>query len=98
VNPDEPKRSIDDRLDAVVMSLELLQAESRASSRRMEALMILVDKHEKDWEDFRRSMRVESQIANVKQLNQLTLAMTELARVQLEHAKRMERLEGLPPL
>jgi hypothetical protein len=41
---------------------------------------------------------VESQVCNVKQLNELTVAMTELARVQLDHAKRLERLEGLPPL
>jgi hypothetical protein len=41
---------------------------------------------------------VESQVSNVKQLNELTVAMTELARVQLDYAKRLERLEGLPPL
>jgi hypothetical protein len=44
---EQPKRNIGKRLvEAVAQTMELIQAESRASSRRIEALAALVATHE----------------------------------------------------
>jgi hypothetical protein len=64
VNQEQPKRSIDERIDAMADTMELIQAESLAVSRKIEALgkeiadlKAVVDTHEQEWNRFRRVMR-----------------------------------------
>jgi hypothetical protein len=54
---DTPKRTIDERLDAMAETMELIQAESLANARKIEALTALVNTHEQEWNRFRRAMR-----------------------------------------
>ena len=54
---DTPKRTIDERLDALTQTMKLIQAESLASTRKIEALTALVNTHEQEWNRFRRVMR-----------------------------------------
>jgi hypothetical protein len=50
-------RSIDERIDAMAQTMELIQAQSMASSRRIDALAAVVATHEQEWNRFRRVMR-----------------------------------------
>jgi hypothetical protein len=53
----KPKRTIDERIDAMTQTMELIQAQSLATSIHIEALTALVDTHEQEWNRFRRVMR-----------------------------------------
>jgi len=91
VNPNEPKPNIDERLDALAMSLELLQAESQASSRtietlavvvaKMEALIAVVQKHEEEWERIRRAQNtiIAKQAGVITRQNDLIARQNEMS-------------------
>lgn len=60
----QPKRTIDERLDAITMNLELASRMAQATDERMKAtderinkLTATVEKHEADWQRARRAMR-----------------------------------------
>ena len=64
MNQDQPKRTIDERLDAMAQTMEIIQAQSLANSLHIEAitkdianLKAVVDTHEQEWNRFRRVMR-----------------------------------------
>lgn len=64
MSDEQPKRSIDERLDAIAMNLHLASQMAKATDGRMEAtderinkLTATVEKHEADWQRARRAMR-----------------------------------------
>jgi ABC-type transporter Mla subunit MlaD len=91
MNPEQPKHTMDERLDALAMSLELLQAESQASSRTMEALTAVVAKlealtavvakHEEEWERFRRAQNtiIAKQAGLITKQNDLIAKQDEMS-------------------
>ena len=61
---DTPKRTIDERLDALTQTMELLQAMQKdnleqfaVTGKRVDELAALVATHEQEWNRFRRAMR-----------------------------------------
>ena len=63
-SPNQPKRTTDERIDAIAMNLELASRMQQASderitklAERIDKLTATVEKHEQDWERVRRSVR-----------------------------------------
>lgn len=53
----EKKPTIDERLEALVHTAELMQAHGRWQARKIRRLTILSEQHEREQERFRRIMR-----------------------------------------
>jgi hypothetical protein len=64
--PEEQKPSIDERIQALTMNLELLLRRGEEQDKRMEEQGRRMDAHEREWERFRRAMRagLESYFGN----------------------------------
>ncbi len=55
--PEERQPSIDERIQALTMNLELLLKQGEEQGRRMDELHKEVAAHEREWERFRRAVR-----------------------------------------
>ena len=106
MNPDEAKPTIEERLDALAMTLELLQAESQAASRtretltgvvaRVEALISVVAKHEEEWERIRRAQNtiIAKQAGVITKQNDLIARQDEMSAAFREYCGNKGGGEG----
>lgn len=53
----EKKPTIDERLEALTMTVEHLSLEVEAVTKKVDTLATISDRHEREWQRFRRSMR-----------------------------------------
>ena len=53
----EHKRTVDERIDAIALNVELMSEMQKHSMERMDRIEALLERHERDWQRFKRVMR-----------------------------------------